>query len=244
MRTIYSPLHTNSDSLRGIMLITEDISERKLAELKLRDALTEAQRFREALDNVSAYVYMKDPQSRYVYANRPTLKLFGCSAEELLGCDDAKFFPPDTVKRLREVDLRVFDGEQTAEEIDVAAGGVGRRVYWEIKTPIYADSDRKTIWGLLGISTDITERKRAGEEREKLIADLREALAKVKTLSGLLPICSHCKKIRDDKGYWKQLEIYISDHSEAEFSHGICPDCIKKLYPEYYDKIMGKDGEK
>jgi DNA-binding NtrC family response regulator len=72
--------------------------------------------------------------------------------------------------------------------------------------------------------------KRAEEEREKLIHELQEALAKVKTLSGMLPICASCKNIRDDKGYWNQIESYIRDHSEAEFSHSICPDCKKKLY--------------
>ena len=69
-------------------------------------------------------------------------------------------------------------------------------------------------------------------EREKLIRELQEAVAKVKTLSGFLPICMSCKKIRNDKGYWEQVEVYIRDHSEAEFSHGICPDCMKKLYPD------------
>lgn len=62
--------------------------------------------------------------------------------------------------------------------------------------------------------------------------DLRNALAQVKKLSGFLPICASCKKIRDDKGYWQQIEAYIRDHSEAEFSHSICPDCVKKLYPD------------
>ena len=65
---------------------------------------------------------------------------------------------------------------------------------------------------------------------------LREALDEIKILRGILPICSSCKKIRDDKGYWKQIELYIRDHSEAEFSHGICPDCVKILYPEFYKK--------
>jgi hypothetical protein len=64
-------------------------------------------------------------------------------------------------------------------------------------------------------------------------AALAEALAKVKMLSGLLPICASCKNIRDDEGYWHQLEGYIQDHSEAEFSHGVCPDCMKKLYPDF-----------
>ena len=72
---------------------------------------------------------------------------------------------------------------------------------------------------------------------------LLEALAKIKTLSGLLPICASCKKIRDDQGYWTQLEYYISEHSEAEFTHGCCPECMKKLYPELYVKQYGDTNE-
>ncbi len=79
---------------------------------------------------------------------------------------------------------------------------------------------------------EIDERKRVEEEREKLINELQEALNKVKTLSGLLPICASCKKVRDDSGYWNQIEVYIRDHSEADFSHSICPDCAKELYPD------------
>jgi hypothetical protein len=77
---------------------------------------------------------------------------------------------------------------------------------------------------------DISERRRAGEERERMIDELKEALANVKTLRGLIPICASCKKIRDDKGFWSQVEVYVRDRSEAEFSHGMCPDCIKRLY--------------
>ncbi|MBI5641308.1 MAG: response regulator [Nitrospirae bacterium] len=82
--------------------------------------------------------------------------------------------------------------------------------------------------------------QRQNREKDELIAKLRDALDHVKILSGLLPICASCKKIRDDKGYWSQIEEYISEHSEAEFSHGICPDCMKKLYPELYSKYMAK----
>ena len=84
---------------------------------------------------------------------------------------------------------------------------------------------------ILSSICDITERKWVELEREKLIRELQEALASVKQLSGMLPICASCKKIRDDKGYWNQVEVYIRDHSEAEFSHGICPECKEKLYP-------------
>lgn len=71
------------------------------------------------------------------------------------------------------------------------------------------------------------------------IKELEEAMSRIKQLHGLLPICASCKKIKDDKGYWSQIELYIRDHSEAEFSHGICPSCVKELYPNIYEKIGG-----
>jgi PAS domain-containing protein len=80
---------------------------------------------------------------------------------------------------------------------------------------------------------DISERKQDEQERERLIRELQDALAKIKTLHGLLPICAHCKKIRDDKGSWNHLEKYVAERTEAVFSHGICPECAKKHYPEY-----------
>lgn len=86
------------------------------------------------------------------------------------------------------------------------------------------------------LARDIAERRRAEKEKEKLIRQLRHALAEVTTLSGLLPICSSCKKIRDDEGYWNQIEMYLQKHSGAQFSHGICPDCAQRLYPEIYRK--------
>lgn len=84
----------------------------------------------------------------------------------------------------------------------------------------------------IGLRKEIIERKQAEEQRNKLVSDLKKTLSEVKTLRGFLPICSHCKKIRDDKGYWNQIESYIRDRSDAEFSHGICPECAKKLYPD------------
>jgi hypothetical protein len=82
----------------------------------------------------------------------------------------------------------------------------------------------------------IVMRKWADEKRNKAILEREEALRKIRILHGLLPICASCKKIRNDKGYWEQMEMYIRDHSEAEFSHGICPECAERLYPEYYKK--------
>ena len=80
----------------------------------------------------------------------------------------------------------------------------------------------------------------ANEKIENQKKELEDALEEIKTLSGFIPICAHCKKIRDDKGYWNQVEQYISKHSEAKFSHSICPDCMKKLYPKQYKKLQEK----
>ena len=83
------------------------------------------------------------------------------------------------------------------------------------------------------LKNEIVLREKSETEKEHLIIELQEALKKIKTLSGIIPICMHCKEIRDDKGYWNQLEKFISEHTEAEFSHGICDKCLKKHYPGY-----------
>lgn len=94
-------------------------------------------------------------------------------------------------------------------------------------------NDNNRVTRIVGINIDITERKQNEEEREKLILKLQEALAKVKQLTGLLPICCHCKKIKNDKGAWTQLEAYIHEHSEARFSHGLCEECLHIFYPDF-----------
>lgn len=91
------------------------------------------------------------------------------------------------------------------------------------------------IYGFRKINVHLLARKRSEEEKAILIDDLQEALKDVKALQGLLPICSHCKSIRDDQGYWSKLEAYMSEHSEIRFSHGICPECARKFYPEVFD---------
>ncbi|HEY8932297.1 MAG TPA: PAS domain S-box protein [Rariglobus sp.] len=170
----------------------------------------EARVFRHALENVSAYVYIKDTRSRYVYANRATLGLFGVTAEELPGCDDSRFFPPDVVSRLREVDARVFKGERTAEEIDVADGPGGRRVYWEVKTPIPAGDGSGRIVGLLGISNDITERKLAEQRIRHLnrvyaiLSDINQVIVREKNLPVLFQTAC---RIAVEKGLFRMAWI-------------------------------------
>jgi hypothetical protein len=120
-------------------------------------------------------------------------------------------------------------GEQQYETQVVNALGETRDVIFD--KAVFTDIKGNNK-GLIGIIVDITERRQMEKEREKLITELQEALSEVKTLHGLLPICASCKKIRNDKGYWEKMEKYISDRSPVQFSHGICPDCVQKMYQE------------
>jgi len=110
--------------------------------------------------------------------------------------------------------------------------GNGRTIPAEIVVSTLTERSGQTA-GHVIISRDITERMRAEEEKNLLIASLQDALANIKTLKGMIPICSSCKKVRNDAGSWQMVEEYISAHTEADFSHGICEDCFRKLYPDF-----------
>jgi PAS domain S-box-containing protein len=107
----------------------------------------------------------------------------------------------------------------------------GAKKFFEIVASPFLDEDG-SFFGIIESLRDITERRKLEDERERLIGELRDALAHIKTLKGLIPICAWCKKIRDDRGYWKAVEEYIKERTGADFTHGICPDCLKKSYGE------------
>lgn len=104
--------------------------------------------------------------------------------------------------------------------------------YYDMKLTLLRDS-RGRIKGRLILIRDITRRKTAEAEKERLYTELKASMEQTRKLQGLLPICAHCKNIRDDEGYWHQVDDYVTRHSDATFSHGICPDCMKTLYPDY-----------
>jgi AmiR/NasT family two-component response regulator len=131
--------------------------------------------------------------------------------------------------------LTAYETQELVEE--ASAVGVGAYL---VKPPNAREMERAITIAIARFD-DLMELRRlnaelqAGNEaRERLILELQDALAQLKTLSGLLPICASCKKIRDDDGYWNQLEAYIQDHSEVVFSHGLCPECAKRLYPQIF----------
>ena len=112
-----------------------------------------------------------------------------------------------------------------------------------LKPPNAQDMERAIMIAMARFQDMVALRQLNSELQERNTA-LEEALAKVKLLSGLLPVCASCKKIRDDEGYWHQIELYIQQHSEAEFSHGICPPCMEELYPEIYAEMLKEEAER
>jgi diguanylate cyclase (GGDEF)-like protein/PAS domain S-box-containing protein len=129
---------------------------------ELSQALKESTRFRNALDKISAFVFMKDRNHNYVYANQQTLDFFKCSADELYGKDDRYFLPAETLSQVVKNDNRVIEfGEDYTGEVSLIVESGEKKFYWEIKTPIYDEIDKSRVWGLCGITTDITEKRKS-----------------------------------------------------------------------------------
>ena len=206
-------------------------AERARAEEALRRT---EEKYRSIFENAEEGIYQSTLEGKFIEVNPAMAKIFGyASPEEMKNAinDIGRQLYVDPMRR--EAFIRVAE-ERGAAILEVQIIRKNGSAGW-ISDSMRIGRDRDGTY-LEGIAEDITEHKRAEQEREELITQLQSALANVKLLSGFLPICASCKKIRNDEGFWQQIEAYIRDHSEAKFSHGICPDCAKKLYPELFDK--------
>jgi len=205
------------------------------AQRRLESAVTkERNLLRTLIDNIPDAISVKDINCRKTIANRADLHNMGLHSEaDVLGKDDFELFPKELAEGFIADDRTVIQtGQSIINREECVIDKEGQKHYL-LTTKLPLRDENNKIIGLAGIGRDITERKQAEEDREKVITELQDALADVKLLSGLVPICASCKKIRDDQGYWTQIESYIQDRSDAKFSHSICPDCAAKLYPGY-----------
>jgi PAS domain S-box-containing protein len=236
--------NTRAELIEEISCLNQRIRELEQAESERKrtvEALaSERNLMQTIIDSLPDRIYVKDLDKRFTLNNSAHIKALGATSKaDALGRTDHDFRIPELADSYAADDRDVMQSGcplYNREEVTVLPSG---EKGWLLvsKMPL-RDTEGKII-GLVGISHDITERKRIEEEKDRLVSDLQKALSEVKTLRGFLPICSICKKIRDDKGYWNQIESYIRDHSDAEFSHGICPECAKKLYPDM--ALYGKD---
>ena len=165
----------------------------------------------------------------YRYVNNAFAKGVGKTVDEIIGRKIWDVFEKDEADKRFAIVKKVFTEGKT-EEIEVRVPlPSGDTYYLTTVKPIL--NDFGAVETVICTSKNITKRKTAEVALEEKHDRLLKAMKDIKTLSGLIPICASCKKIRDDNGYWNQLERYIQQHSDAQFSHGICPDCEKKLYP-------------
>jgi PAS domain S-box-containing protein len=208
--------------------LEREIVERKRAEEVLKESEQRYNRFfRTSMDCV--FITSKD--GRWIDLNDAAVRLFGyASRDELLQVNiSALYARPEE----RETHTRMIIERGCTLEFPIHLLKKDGTVMHTLITSVAIRDKQGDVVGYQGTIRDITAHVAADKERERLIDELQKAMARVKMLSGLLPICAWCKKIRDDEGYWQQMEIYIRDHSEADFTHGLCPDCAKKFRSEY-----------
>jgi len=207
------------------------------AQKQAEEALRESEeRYRSILDNIEDGYFEVDLRGNFTFFNDSLCKELGYTKEEMMGMNNRQYMDKETAKKVYKAFNHVYTtGEPyKAYDWEITRKDGTKRIH-ESSVSLIRNAQGEPI-GFRGIARDVTEKKQAEAEREKLLCDLQKALSEVKTLSGLLPICASCKKIRDDKGYWNQIEVYIRDRSEAEFSHCICPECKIKLYGDFLAK--------
>ncbi|MEW6672565.1 MAG: PAS domain S-box protein [Thermodesulfobacteriota bacterium] len=213
-----------------------EVRTRKMLEKDLRKS---EEKYKFLTENMDDIVWTLDRNFQTNYVSPSVRKVLGFTPEERKLQTLDEMVTPESLERIRATYI------EEIEHSNEISADLGRSVKIEIA---YYHKDGSIVWmensvkairdpadeiiGFYGVSRDITVRKQAEELLLKERDKLKGVLAEIKTLSGLLPICSFCKKIRDDNGCWNQVESYIHKNSGAEFSHGVCPECAKKYYPD------------
>ena len=221
--------------LISIGLVIISIRERRAQarELAAREQLArtgrELARLAAIVESSDDAIIGKDLDGTIVSWNAGARLLYGYAPEEVIGKPITILQSAEALDETTGFLERVRKGEPIHHFETTRRTRDGRLVPVSLTISPVRDASGKLV-GVSTIGRDISETKKAEAERERLVADLQTALGKVKTLRGLLPICSSCKKIRDDNGYWNQIEFYIRERSDASFTHGICPDCAEQLY--------------
>ncbi len=186
----------------------------------------------DAVNSSLGGLIITDLNGKICFANPAFCSMLEYSQQEIIGSDAADIFSSKAVQKMADV-INIIDISQDNLQEFVLQATDGQNCFMEVSATDVTSADGRIV-GRMASFTDISSRKKIEFEQQALIKQLQEALDKIKVLRGIIPICCSCKKIRDDKGFWNQIENYIKEHSDASFSHGLCPDCAKQLYPEVF----------
>jgi PAS domain S-box-containing protein len=207
---------------------------------QLQEAIRKRHALVESLEKTH-FLYSHDVNGNFTYLSPSITGILGYQPEEFKTHYSA-YLTDHPVNRdvARHTTLSIQGQTQPPYEVEIFHKDGSRHWLEVAEVPVFNNSG--TVVAVEGIARDITDRKNAEQQREHMIADLQKAMDEVKVLRGIIPICASCKKVRDDAGAWQQVEAYIRQHSDAQFSHGICPDCLEKTYPEFSQKKKGPQG--
>ncbi len=207
--------------------VCSDITERKQFEEALQRS---EEKFRNLIESSSDWIWEVDAAGTYTYSSPQVEAILGYKPQGIVGRTPFELMPEDEADRVVSIFNNVTKkGKAIIGLENSCLHRDGRIIVLETNGAPVFDQDGNIRY-YRGIDRDITKRKKGEEKQEKLFNELQQALKDVKILSGLIPICANCKKIRDDRGYWNHLEGYIEKHSDVLFSHSICSDCSDELY--------------
>jgi PAS domain S-box-containing protein len=220
--------------------LQKDMARRRRAEDKLRES---EERYHRIFDDGPLGIVTFSPSFRILNTNTAMYEMLGYTGQELSGRGLEDVTYSEDREKTIELSRQLLGGDIPLFQLEKRCIKKNGDILWtNMTTTALRNQDGEVLYGLCMIE-DISNRKLAEQERERLIQELQVAMASIKTLRGLLPTCAWCRKIRDDDGYWKKVETYIEEHSDASFTHGICPECLQKndpgAYKEYVDKNRG-----
>ncbi len=227
------PIALENGTVDYVVAVLDDITEKN----KKDQALLESEeRYRAIYDSISDCILVADLNGYIKGANRSACKTYGYRLNELIGLHATVLIHEDNHTKFLEFKQMIMEkGQYRGETVDLRKDG--STLSTEVRGTTFILKGEPY---LVAIIRDVTDRKKHEKEREELINKLQHALEEIKTLQGILPMCSFCKKIRNDAGYWEQLEGYLTSHTNAKLSHGLCPECLEREYPETYKHMKEK----
>jgi len=245
-------MNDENETKKGIMSEMRGLRER-IAQFEKKEAesrqieeklLESEERFRRIFEDGPLGMLVADPHYRVLKANKALCEMLGYTDGELTGRSIGEITHAEDMEKSVGLSKQLLHGKVPLFRLEKRYVTKSGETLWVNLTVTAIRGKNDEVLYALGMVEDISRRKLAEQERERLVRDLQQALDRAKTLRGLLPMCAWCKKIRNDKGYWQKVETYVQEHSDASFTHGICPDCLNRVDPATAMEVFEHDKER